>query len=342
MSEMISFGLIGVGAISKIHALALEKSNNCCLKACYDLNQQRVDSFSKDKGCKGYTDIDLFLSDKDVKAVIIATPSGYHLEPALKAIKAGKNVIIEKPLEITPERCQLLIDEAKKNHVKLAGVFQSRFYEVPKLIKKALDEGRFGKISMIEASVKWFRSQEYYDSGAWRGTWAVDGGGALMNQSIHAIDLLSWFGGPIEDVKAMSSTLAHERIEVEDTAVAIMNFKNGGFGIIEGATSIYPGFSKRIEVRGTNGSAIMEEESLVEWKFRDENEEDKAIREKYISASSAGGASDPLAINYEGHMFQFDDFALAIIEDREPLVNGEDAMKAVKIINRIYESAGTR
>ena len=342
MNKKVGFGLIGVGAISKIHSLALAKSEFCELAAAYDLNAERVEAFAKEHDCSGYSDIDAFLSDGNVQAVIIATPSGYHLDPALKAIRAGKHVLIEKPLEITTERCDLLISEAKANKVKLGGIFQSRFYDVPQLIKKALDNGRFGKLVMIEASVKWFRSQAYYDSGAWRGTWSVDGGGALMNQSIHAVDLLSWFGGPVKEINAMASLIAHENIEVEDTAVAIMKFENGGYGVLEGATSIYPGFSKRIEICGTKGSAIMEEDSLVEWKFENESEEDLRIREKYISASSSGGAADPLAINYEGHMFQFEDFAKAILDDGKPLVDGEEAAKAVDIINRIYVSAGLR
>lgn len=342
MNRKVGFGLIGLGAISKIHSFALEKSENCKLVAAYDLNSERVSSFSKEHNCKGFTDLDSFLKNDEMDAVIIATPSGYHLDPALNSIRSGKHVLIEKPLEITKDRCDLLINEARVHGVKLGGVFQSRFYDVPLLIKKALDDGRFGKLVMIEASVKWFRSQEYYDSGAWRGTWAVDGGGALMNQSIHAVDLLSWFGGPVSDIHAMASLIAHERIEVEDTAVAIMKFENGGYGVLEGATSIYPGFSKRIEICGTKGSAIMEEDSLVKWSFDDETAEDDQIRSKYISASSSGGASDPLAINYKGHMFQFDDFAKAIIDDRKPLVDGKEAAKAVDIINRIYESAGLR
>lgn len=342
MGKKVGFGLIGVGAISKIHAMAIEKSNLCNLSAVYDLNKDRVDSFSKEHNCVGYTDLESFLGDGNIQVVVVATPSGYHLEPALAALKSGKNVLIEKPLEITTERCDSLISTAKENNVKLGGIFQSRFYDVPRLIKNAIDSGRFGKLVMIEASVKWFRAQSYYDSGAWRGTWSVDGGGALMNQSIHAVDLLSWFGGPVEKVSAMASCLAHERIEVEDTAVAIMKFKNGGYGVLEGATSIYPGFSKRVEVCGTKGSAIMEEDSLVEWKFEDETDEDAAIREKYISSSSSGGAADPLAINYEGHMFQFEDFARAVIDDKKPSIDGEEAKKAVDVINRIYESAGLR
>ncbi len=343
MAEKTGFGLIGLGAISAIHSKALEESSNCSLVAAFDLKADRVETFSKEHNCKGYSDIDAFLADPKVEAVVIATPSGYHLDPALKAINAGKHVLIEKPLEITLERCNQLIQAAIEKGVKLSGIFQSRFYAVPALIKEAIDKGRFGKIVMIEASVKWYRSQAYYDSGAWRGTWNVDGGGALMNQSIHAIDLLSWFGGNVSDVKSFASTLSHERIEVEDAGVAILQFENGGYGIITGSTSIYPGFQKRIEICGTKGSAIMEEEDLVEWKFDEETEGDEDIRRKYAAANeAAGGASDPMAINYKGHMAQFEDFANAIKEDRNPLISGEDAAASVGIINRIYESAGLR
>lgn len=342
MQKKIGFGIIGVGAITKIHAMAIEKSENCYLRACYDLQEERVQKFATEKNCLGYTNIDEFLADKEVQAIIIATPSGYHLDPAIKALKAGKNVLIEKPLEITPERCDLLIKTARENGVKLGGIFQSRFYEASRLVKKAIDEGRFGQLVMVEACVKWFRAQSYYDSGAWRGTWAVDGGGSLMNQGIHAVDLLCWFGGKVKEVKAFTATLAHERIEVDDVATAVLKFENGGMGIIETSTAIYPGFNKRLEILGTKGSVVMEEETILSWKFEEETDEDEKIRAKYESERSSGGSADPLAINYEGHMFQFDDFALAIIEDREPFVNGEEAAVAVDVINRIYEDAGTK
>ena len=336
----VGFGIIGLGVIAETHFIAIEKNENCEFVAAFDAVPGKAKAFCERHGKgKAYDDLESFLNDSEIEAVTIATPSGYHLEPALAAIRHKKHVIIEKPMEITAEREELIINEAKKEGVIVTGVFQSRFYDAPRLIKKAIDEGRFGRLTLCDAQVKWFRSQEYYDSGAWRGTWKVDGGGALMNQSIHAIDLLQWFCGPAEEVQADTATLAHERIEVEDTGVAVLKFKNGALGVIEGSTSVYPGFLKKIEICGTEGSAVLEEESLKVWSFKNETEEDSEIRRIYSDATKAGGgASDPKAINTLGHEKQFNDFASAIIEHREPEVNAESASEAVKIITAIYES----
>lgn len=340
VEQKIGFGLIGLGSVAKTHAFALQKAQESFLAGAYSSNKEKVEAFCKQYGGKPYTDLAEFLKDENIQVVDIATPSGLHMETAIEALKAKKHVLVEKPLEISLERCQTILEEAKRQNRLVGGIFQSRFYDAPQLIKKALDEGRFGKLALVEASVKWFRSQEYYDSGAWRGTWDLDGGGALMNQSIHAIDLLSWFGGEVEELSAFTQTRAHERIEVEDNGVAILKFKNGALGIINGSTSIYPGFTKRIEICGTEGSAILEDETLVAWSFKAERPEDEEIRRKYSNANTAeGGAANPSAINYVGHMRQFDDFAKAVKTGSEPFITGQEASKAVGIIKGIYESA---
>ncbi len=340
MEQKIGFGIIGLGSVAKTHAYALSKAEKSYLAGAYSSNKEKVEAFCKQYGGRPYTNLEAFLNDSEIQIVDIATPSGLHKDVAIQALRAKKNVLIEKPLEISHERCEAILDEAKKQNMLVGGIFQSRFYDAPQLIKKALDEGRFGKLTMVEASVKWYRSQEYYDSGAWRGTWDLDGGGALMNQSIHAIDLLSWFGGDVSCISAFTQTAAHERIEVEDNGVAIVQFKNGAFGVIEGSTSIYPGFTKRIEVCGTQGSAILEDETLVAWSFKEEKPEDEEIRRKYSNANTTeGGAANPSAINYMGHMRQFDDFSNAVISGSKPFITGEEAAKAVDIIKGIYESA---
>ncbi len=341
MTRKVGFGIIGLGVIAETHIRAINKNDNCQFIGAFDMVPGKAKAFCESHGMGiAYDDLDSFLSNPDIEVVTIATPSGYHLEPALKAIEKGKNVIIEKPMEITPEREKKILDAAKKKGVIATGVFQSRFYEAPMLIKKAIEEGRFGRLTLVDAEVKWFRSQEYYDSGAWRGTWKVDGGGALMNQSIHAIDLLQWFAGKALEVQAYTATLSHERIEVEDTGVAVLKFENGALGVIEGSTSVYPGFLKKIEICGTEGSAVLEEESLKTWKFKDEKPEDEEIRREFFDRTTAGGgASDPKAINTLGHEREFKDLADAIINNREPAISGESASEAVKIITAIYESA---
>ena len=336
------FGIVGLGLIADFHAKAIQaiSGGRSSLVACCSRSAEKAQGFSKKYGCTGYTDIVKFLAHPGLDIVSLCTPSGAHLEHSLAAAKAGKHVIVEKPLEITPERCDKIIASCEKAKVSLAGVFQSRFSEVAGIVKKAVDQGRFGTLVLGDAYVKWFRSQEYYDNGGWHGTQSLDGGGALINQSIHAIDLLQWFMGPVESVQAFTGTIGHKRIEVEDNAVAALRFRNGAFGVIEGSTSVYPGFLKRIEISGTKGSVILEEETLKAWDFAEGLPEDEEIREKFgAGAETGGGAADPAAISFEGHRRQFEEFITSLEQGRSPLVDGREAKKAVQIIQAIYASA---
>lgn len=336
------FGIVGLGLIADFHARAIQaiSGGKGRVIACRSRSREKVEVFAREYGCTGYTSLQEFLAHPGLDIVTVCTPSGAHLETALAAAQAGKHLIIEKPLEITTERCDKIISACRKNEVTLAGIFQSRFHEVAGIIKSALERGRFGKLVLGDAYVKWFRSQEYYDKGGWHGTRKLDGGGALINQSIHAIDLLQWFMGPIESVQAFTGTVGHERIEVEDNAVVALRFKNGAFGVIEGSTSIFPGFLKRIEISGTEGSVILEEESLKAWDFADELPEDDEIRHKFFAKTgTGGGAADPAAIGFQGHRRQFEDFIEALETGRKPLVDGPEARKSVQIIQTIYQSA---
>lgn len=333
------FAIIGTGSVAHVHARAVKDMDGAELVGVYNSTMAKAETFAKEYGVKCYPAIDALLSDNDVDIVTIATPSGAHLDSALEVIKHKKHVIIEKPMEITTERIDILIKAAEENGVILSGLFQSRFYEASQVVKKAVDEGRFGRITLINAEIKWYRSQEYYDSVPWRGTWALDGGGALMNQGIHAIDLLCWFGGGIKSVSAFCSTLGHGNIEVEDTAAATVVFSNGALGIIEATTSCYPGFPKRIEILGTEGSAVLEEESIKCWSFRNEREEDGKIREKFMNyTASSGGAADPTAIGWHGHRKVFEDVLNAVKNGTEPSITGEEARKSVALIEAIYKS----
>ncbi len=336
------FGIVGLGLIADFHAKAIQaiSGGRSSLVACCSRSAEKAQGFSKKYACTGYTDIVKFLAHPGLDIVSLCTPSGAHLEHSLAAAKAGKHVIVEKPLEITPERCDKIIASCEKAKVSLAGVFQSRFSEVAGIVKKAVDQGRFGTLVLGDAYVKWFRSQEYYDDGGWHGTQSLDGGGALINQSIHAIDLLQWFMGPVESVQAFTGTIGHKRIEVEDNAAAALRFRNGAFGVIEGSTSVYPGFLKRIEISGTKGSVILEEETLKAWDFAEGLPEDEEIREKFgAGTETGGGAADPAAISFEGHRRQFEEFITSLEQGRSPLVDGREAKKAVQIIQAIYASA---
>ena len=334
-------GIIGTGNIAETHANAVLAANGARLVACYNHNAAKGDAFASRFGIRSYHDLDGFLSDADVDIVMIATPSGAHLEPALSAIESGKKaVIVEKPMEITTARCDAMIEAAERKGVLLAGIFQSRFFEASKVIKKAIDEGRFGRLTLLDAQFKWLRTQDYFDSVPWRGIKDKVGGGILMNQGIHAIDLMEWFGGDVADVSARTALLGHSGIDVEDTAAAVLRFRNGAIGIIEGTSASYPGFLKRVEICGTDGSAILEEESIKAWQFRDERPEDEEIRKRFSSkTSSGGGASDPMGIAADGHIAELQDVVDALNEGREPFITGREAMKAVALIEAIYKSA---
>lgn len=338
----VGFGIIGCGMISRFHAKAVADIRGAKVVACQDAFPQAADKLAAELGCTAYHDLDALLADPDVDVVTICTPSGLHMEPAVAAAKAGKHIIVEKPLDITLARCDAMIAAAKKAGVVLSTIFPSRFHDSSQLVKRAIDKGRFGRLTMGDAYVKWFRTQEYYDSGAWRGTWKLDGGGALMNQAVHSVDLLLWFMGPAVEVSAYTATLAHQRIEVEDVAAATIRFASGALGVIEASTATWPGELKRIEISGDAGSAIVREEDLAVWKFAKETKADEAIRQKMASRTqTGGGAADPKAIGYHGHMLQFQDVLAAIRKGQQPLIDGPEGRKAVELILAIYKSAET-
>ena len=336
------FGIIGCGMISNFHAKAIADVRGAKLVACFDAVPASADRLAASTGCKAYHKLEEMLADPRVTIVTIGTPSGAHLEPGLAAANAGKHVIVEKPLEITLKRCDRLIEACQKNRVQLATVFPSRFHDSAIELKRAIDEERFGRLTLGDSYVKWFRPQSYYDSGAWRGTWQLDGGGALMNQAIHSVDILTWLMGPVAEVTAHSATLAHERIAVEDTVVATVKFESGALGVVEASTAAYPGYLKRIEIHGSEGSAAMEEEDIVKWDFAKRGRRDAAIAKKMQSSiSTGGGASDPTAIGHHGHARLFRDVCLAIDEKRAPAVDGHQGRRSVEIILAIYKAAET-
>lgn len=338
----VGFGIVGCGMIAGFHAKAVTDIRGAKVVAAFDQVPAAVERFASQAGCTGYDKLADMLADESVDVVTICTPSGAHLEPAIAAAKAGKHVIVEKPLEITPARCNKIIKACEDNGVVLSTIFPSRFHESSQLMKKAIEKGRFGRLTMGDAYVKWYRTQEYYDSGAWRGTWKLDGGGALMNQAIHSVDLLVWLMGPVVSVTARTATLAHENIEVEDVAVANLEFENGALGVIEATTAAYPGYLKRIEIHGSAGSAVLEEEDIKAWDFAKETKADKELKKRMLGKTkTGGGAADPSAIGHHGHTQQFKDVLKAIKSGGTPAVDGREGLRSVEVIAAIYKSAKT-
>ena len=336
------FGVVGCGMISRFHARAVAELRNARLVACCSANPESALRFAEEHSCTAYEDLPAMLADPAVDVVSICSPSGAHMEAALAAARAGKHVIVEKPLEVTVARCDRIIRECEKHGVSLATIFPSRFHESSRLLKKAVEQGRFGKVTLGDAYVKWFRTQKYYDSGAWRGTWKLDGGGALMNQAIHSVDLLVWLMGPVESVAAHTAMLAHERIEVEDVAVASLRFASGALGTIEASTAAYPGYLKRIEISGSHGTAVLEEEDIKVWDFARTLKSDTALRERMAGKTkTGGGAADPAAIGHHAHAAQFKDFLQAIQKGTTPSIDGHEGRRSVEVIEAIYKSAKT-
>src|SRR6516225_2278834 len=288
-TQPIGFAIIGCGMIARFHARALAEVPDARLSALVSRTEASARAMAEQLGldCAISTDLGSVLARPDVQAVIITTPSGAHLEPAVAAAKAGKHVVVEKPLEITTRRCDQIIEACDRHGVKLCTIFPSRFGDANRVLKDAVDSGRFGRLTLGETTCKWWRPQSYYDEGGWKGTRALDGGGALMNQAIHNVDLLLWMMGPATHVTGFTATLAHERIEVEDTAVACVQFASGALGVIQATTSVHPGLPKTIAVHGDRGTVVIEQEDVLRWDFTPETAEDRATRERFAHKSGA-------------------------------------------------------
>lgn len=328
--------------IGGFHAKAITAMNGGELGGVADKVFERSQAFAEKYATKAYESVETMLADPEIDIVTIGTPSGAHFDPAMAAIEAGKHVIIEKPLEITTERIDQMVAASKAKGVTLAAVLNRRFHPGMDAFKKASNDGRFGKLTSASAYVKWYRDQAYYDSAGWRGTWALDGGGALMNQSIHTIDALLYLAGPVKSVQANTACLAHTDIEVEDIAVAILEFENGARGVIEGSTTTWSknGHPSRVQLSGTEGSVFLADEAFEIWEFMHETEEDDALRAQFMQGAQAGlGANDPSAINFYQHQRNFEEVVAAIKEGREPSTNAAEARKSVELIQAIYKSA---
>jgi UDP-N-acetyl-2-amino-2-deoxyglucuronate dehydrogenase len=338
--RQFGFGIIGAGTISDIHARAIEAIPGAKLFGVYSINKNKSLAFAERHHCISYDSLDELVGNPAIDIVCICTPSGIHLDPSIRCIEAGKHCMIEKPLEVTLEKCDQVIEAGEKAGIKIGVIFPSRFYESSMQVKMALEENRFGELVLGDAYVKWSRSDAYYQSAAWRGTWQLDGGGALMNQGIHSVDLLQWYMGRVKSVQAVAANRKHTGIEVEDTIVSTLQFANGALGTIECSTAVFPGTFKRIEIMGTAGTAILEESSLIKWQFEKESGDDEKIRGAMTAGNtSGGGVSNPADISFAGHQRQLEDMIESIETGKRPLIDGIEGRKAVEIVLAIYESA---
>jgi UDP-N-acetyl-2-amino-2-deoxyglucuronate dehydrogenase len=339
----VGYGIIGCGNIGPVHAAAIAEVRGAKLVGVSDVVEKSAKELAGKYGAEAYTDYKKMLERGDLHAICLCVPSGMRAEMAEVIAKAGKHILSEKPLEVNTKRIDRIINAADKAGVKLGCIFQSRFADDSKKVKKAIEQGRFGKLVLGNAYIKWYRSPEYYASGAWRGTKKLDGGGALMNQGIHQIDLLQWFMGPVRRVMAQTACIAHKGLEVEDLATAMLEFENGALGTIEGSTAIWPGCPARIDIHGSEGGAWLEDGALKYWRFQKRRPVDAKIEVSMERESELGsGAGDPLAnLKIEGHRRQIQDFTRAIQKDAPPTIDGREGRHAVALIEAIYKSAKT-
>lgn len=340
-ANSIGFGIVGTGMIAHYHAKAikaLSETHDIRVVGALDSVPGRARDFAQANDVPFYTDSSAaFFANPDIQVVCITTPSGAHLEPALQAIRAGKHLIVEKPLEITVERVDTLLDEARTAKVKLAAIFQARLSRGAQALKQAIDSGRFGRLSLCSAYIKWHRSAAYYTG--WKGTLKMDGGGAVINQAIHAVDLLQWLAGMPAEIFAWKTRRVHLGIEAEDTACAALRFGSGALGTIEASTAVYPGWERRIEICGEFGCAAIEDDRIVRWDFREPSPADAALLNSPANASSGSGASAPDQINFEGHQRQIEDMVLSLRNGTPLLIDGAQARNTVVLVRALYESA---
>jgi UDP-N-acetyl-2-amino-2-deoxyglucuronate dehydrogenase len=351
--ERLRFGILGCGVIGPHHAKAIAGLEGAELVAVADVVPELAEELAGEYGCAHYSGLEEMLAGVDLDAVCVCTPSGMHADGATTALEAGKHVVIEKPVDVTLEAADRLIGVQRATGGRVAVVSQHRFDAATQAVHGALARGEFGRLTSGSADVRWWRSQSYYDSGGWRGTWELDGGGVLINQAIHSIDLLQGLMGRVVEVTAYTGLIAHERIEVEDTAVAILKFANGALGTIVATTAAFPGLTTRIAVHGDRGSAIIDDDVLTYFHAAREGQGGEAygagggenqaelVMQRYGDGPSGPGAgADPKSLSM-AHRDQIQDFIEAVGQGREPLVNLREGRRPLAIIQGIYESART-
>jgi len=336
MTSKLRFGIIGCGVIGHIHAEAIATLPDAQLVAVVDTVLKPAQKLMEEFHVKHYGNLQEMLAREHLDIVDICTPSGQHGEHACQVMRGGVNVIVEKPLEITRAAIAEMLRVQQETGVKLAVISQHRFDPDTIKVHDLVEAQAFGRLVLGNALVPWWRSQAYYDSRAWRGTWELDGGGVLMNQSIHSIDLLQWLMGPVKSIFAYTDTLVH-RMETEDVAVAVLRFANGALGTIAATTGAYPGTGTRIELHGDKGSAVIEDDRLS---YLHLAQDDRELRAPTAPAGPSA-AQNPATLAIRSHALQIEDMIRAIRENGAPLVDGYAARHPVEIILGIYESART-
>lgn len=330
----MNVGILGAGNISDTHARAASAVAGTSIVAVHGGHAARAERLAATYGATAYAALDLFLAHQPMDVVAIGSPSGLHAEQGIAACRRGLHVLVEKPIDVTVERADALVAAADQFGVTLGVFFQDHVQPDLVRLHDAVQAGRLGRLLLVSARVKWFRPAEYYGQSRWRGTWALDGGGALMNQGIHTADLLLWLLGPVRRVSAKAVTALHH-VEVEDTVVAILEFESGAVGTLEATTAAYPGYRRRVELTGTEGTVIVEHDRLVAADLRQPCD-DLLVD---AAADRNASASSPVVSDARGHQRLFEDFFDAIRHGRQPRCTGRYARQSVALVRAIYEAA---
>ncbi|MBI3974113.1 MAG: Gfo/Idh/MocA family oxidoreductase [Chloroflexi bacterium] len=344
----IGFAVVGLG-MGRHHCRSIQAAQGAELVAICDIDAARREKAAAEYGCRAYASVDELLRDGDVDVVNVAVPTGLHAEVGIKVAQSGRHIICEKPLDVNLEKADALVSAARDHGVKLAAIFQRRLHPLSKRIKEVVDTGRLGRMHYGDIHLYWYRTQDYYAGGnppGWRGTFALDGGGACMNQGIHSIDLLSWIMGGVETVYAKTGTYTHD-VEAEDVGTVLVTFKNGALGNITCTTAAYPGLTNDMHLFGQDGSIVVTDDRVVTWRIvRADGDQDAELNEEremqtLYGGTTTSGASDPMAVGFDGHTIHVEDMVRAIKENRHPIIAGEDARHAVEICVAIQQSATT-
>lgn len=344
----LRFGVIGCGAIHGTHADGIRGIDGAELAGFYDVVPEKARKAAEKYGVAAAPSLQALLDQVD--AVCLCVPSGDHANVGIEAAKAGKHVVCEKPIDVTFGAAMALIDACEKAGVTFTVISQHRFAQDIQRVRDAAQSGQLGPLVAGDMYNKWFRTQAYYDSGDWRGTWKLDGGGCLMNQGVHYVDMLQWIMGGVKAVRAQTRTATHVRIEVEDIANVLVEYENGAVGVIQASTSYYPGLSERLEIHGQWGTAIIEGDRLKIWEVDEKAATDglygRGVQSQptpnmqiHGETSDATASADPSAIWAEQHRLQLEDFTRAVLEKRPPFITGRQAIEPLKVILSIYESA---
>ena len=329
----IHVGLIGAGNISQTHARAAAAIPGVSVAAVHGANGAKARELAASHGAAAYDSLDAFLDHEPMDMVVIGSPSGVHAAQGVAAARRGLHVLVEKPIDVTTERADELIAAAEESGVRLGVLFQDRLKPGIVKLKQLVDSGGLGRVLSVSARVPWYRPPDYYRLSRWRGTAALDGGGALMNQGIHTVDLLLWVLGDVIRVQARTATLLHE-IESEDTALALLEFASGAAGVLEASTATYPGYPRRVEITGTEGTVVLEHDRLVAADLR-------TPRPELVGdgGDANASASSPVVSDASGHQRLIEDFLRAIETGSRPACDGHEGRRSVELVEAIYRSA---